>query len=329
MNKIKLTGVLLMLVLTQSAFAQIKIESYRWKEQQNYVRESRNSTQQLERNKSQFVNNNEIQFDLDVLMNVEATSYAAVYNVRQVAENVVKVNELMDKRINNFIAALLDKGVKRTDITVDLISQSPIYGLEKDRRLFSTSFNEVPIGFEIEKNVIIRYTDYESINWIASTAAGFEIYDLVKVDHFADVTQNYLDSMRKAAISCLEGYLKDLEQIGLKMDTMKKVMTETNTAIYPITRYHKYNPLSKPAYNSLLEGSSASTVETIPSPSLYYNHFSFENFDVILHPEVTSPAIQYTLNMKVKFMDYPKPAPAKREIYYLTPDGRMQLLQVK
>ena len=72
-------------------------------------------------------------------------------------------------------------------------------------------------------------------------------------------------------------------------------MTETNTAIYPITRYHKYNPLSKPAYNSLLEGSSASTVETIPSPSLYYNHFSLENFDVILHPEVTSPAIQYTL----------------------------------
>jgi len=312
-----------------SAFSQIRIENYRMKEQDNWIRDSRNSTAQIQQFKSNIVNNNEVIFDIDVLMNVEAKSFVAVYNVRQVAENAVKVNELMSTRLNDFISALSEKGIKRSAITLDLISQTPIYGIEKSRKLFSTTSNEVPIGFELEKNVIIRYNNYEDINWIAAMAAGFEIYDLVKVDVFAKDPQLFLDTMRHASMSYLKKMLKDFKDAGIVLDTLKRTISEKNTAIYPITRYQKYNPLSKPGYSSLLKGTDATSVETIPSASLYYNHFAFTDYDIVIHSQITKPVIQYTMNVKVKYMDYPKAKKIEKQIYYLTPEGRMQLLDVK
>ena len=320
---------LILTFLFSPVFSQIRIENYRAKEQSNWMRESRSAAKQIQTFKSQIVNNNEVLFDIDILMNVEAKSFVAVYNIRQVAEDAVKVNELMDNRLNAFIKDLGTKGISRSDITIDLISQTPIYGIEKSRKLFSKSSNEVPIGFEMEKNLIIQYRKYEDINWIASMAAGHEIYDLVKVDFFAKNPKLYLDTMRHAGLQYLKQAVKEMKNVGIELDTLKRTISEKNGAIYPITRYQKYNPLGKPAYGSLLKGTEATSVETIPSPSLYYNHFAFANYDIVLHSEITKPVIQYTMNIKVKYMDYPKPGKTVKQIYYLTPDGRMQLLDVK
>ena len=87
--------------------------------------------------------------------------------------------------------------------------------------------------------------------------------------------------------------------------------------------------LSKPAYQSLLEGSEATTVETILSPSPYYNHLDFSNYDIVIHSEVSEPVIQYSMNLKVKYMERPRVQQVIKQIYYLSQDGRLQLLDSK
>ncbi len=51
------------------------------------------------------------------------------------------------------------QGVKEKDVFTDMLSFVPVYEIETTRKLFSKTYQEVPAGFEIQKNIHIRFTD--------------------------------------------------------------------------------------------------------------------------------------------------------------------------
>ncbi|MCB9245459.1 MAG: SIMPL domain-containing protein [Flavobacteriales bacterium] len=305
--------------------AQIKIGNYKMNEMQNWDRAGMINTRQVAESKAVMPGSQENLLDIDVLMNVEASSFSAVFNIRQVGETAVSVNEIMDKRLSEFAAALGDIGIDKGSIVTDLISQTPIFGIEKERKLFTKTLNEVPLGFELEKNLIIRYSKYSDLERIVRIASNHEIYELVKVDFFAMDPSHYYDTMRIAAVNYAKQVVNQLKPVGIRLDTMRMNWSEQTSAIYPITRYQQYTPMSKPGYSTLLANRGSTTLETVPSPSLYYNHLAFSNFEVVLHPLVDQPVIQYVMNLKVRF-SYP-PEPSKL-IYVLSPDGKLQPLDI-
>jgi hypothetical protein len=74
--------------------------------------------------------------------------------------------------------------VKEKDVFTDMLSFVPVYEIETTRKLFSKTYQEVPAGFEIQKNIHIKFTDARILDQLVTAAAKEEIYDLVKVDFF-------------------------------------------------------------------------------------------------------------------------------------------------
>ena len=148
---------LLISLFVSQAFGQISVDNYRQIEFNNWSSNQAQIKHQLNQLKAQWATGNDVTMDINLLMNVEATSYAAIFNVRQIAKTSLEVNTLLNSRIETFKKALSEAGITDNNIIVEIISQVPIYGLKTSKKLFSKSQNEVPIGFELHKNITIIF----------------------------------------------------------------------------------------------------------------------------------------------------------------------------
>src|SRR5690606_21526137 len=107
---------------------------------------------------------------------------------------------LMDGRIAKVIAEVqaVDKTV---EVVTDMISFVPTYAFEAEKKIFNPkTYNEQPTGFELKKNLIIKFKNSNDMDKILAICARQEIYDLAKVDY---VTSNYdqiHDAMQAKAI---------------------------------------------------------------------------------------------------------------------------------
>lgn len=328
----KLSFILTGLLAITSAFAQIRVNNYRMEEMNNWNSSVSLNRQQLDMFRAGITNNNETVMDFKVLMNVEATSYMATFNVRQVAENAVLVNTLLNDRIKEFKTALKELGIKENDVVVEIISQTPIYGLQSFKKLFSKSQNEVPIGFELHKNISVTFTKYDLLNDIVFEASKSEIYDMIKVDYFAKNPFDYYDTMRHAAMNYLKAVESQYKKAGFRIDTFERVLAEKTGTVYPITRYTRYNPISKLSYDKLLKDANTSmTTSFISAPSLYYNPLPFNDFDVVIHSDISRPTIQYTISLQAKFIRKQDPkvvTKTEKQFFMITDDGQVKLIDV-
>ena len=322
----KSLGILSALFFMVSANAQIKIGNYRYDELRNWNSNVARDVQIINSTMAQVRNNQELVIDVKVLYNAKPTHYAAVFHVRQVSRTASEANKLIMERINGFMSSLKTKKLNNKNVIIDHITQVPIYGLEKDKKLFNKTMNEVPIGFEIQKNLIVPFAEYNDLNNVVLEGSNFEIYDLIKVDHFTLSTQQIMDSMRLAASKHISRLTTAYSKLGVRLDTMKPMFAESNKTIYPISRYQEYKPMSRVGYDKLLPVTSTVYIESSSAKSLYYNPLSHDGFQVVLHPDVMIPAVQHTLQLQLKFFNYPKPMKVQKEIYTLMPDGNIRLV---
>ncbi|MBC7865230.1 MAG: SIMPL domain-containing protein [Bacteroidia bacterium] len=182
-------------------------------------------------------NNEEISITVNGLMNLVADNYVAIFSIVQVAETIEKADTLMNNRIGTFKQKLRKAGIDVSEIKTDMISFVPKYDIETEQKLFSKVYNEIPAGFELQKNVSVRFKNSDKLDDIMSAAAGSEIFDLVKVDYFIPNIQRSLDSLRKRCLMEYKTKLKDYEMIGFKLDTLKKTFADNFATTYPPNRY--------------------------------------------------------------------------------------------
>lgn len=332
-----LISFLLLCVISQSIYGQISVDNYRQIEYKNWNSNQVQVKHQLNQLKAQWATGDNVTMDLNLLMNIEATSYAAIFNVRQISKTSLDVNTLLNERIEAFKKGLNENGIASDDIIVEVISQVPIYGLSNFKKLFSKSQNEVPIGFELHKNITVVFNKYDQLNDVVFEASKHEIYDLVKVDYFAENPYQYYDTMRQILSSYIDKLEDRYGEVGLNLDSFDRMLSEKTSAVYPIARYTSYTGLTRMSYDELLDKNQElmSSVRTISSPSMYYDYLPFDNFDIILHPKVIKPSIQYTMNMKIIFTKK-KPAVVKtitkteveKKFFMITDDGQVKLIDV-
>jgi hypothetical protein len=328
---------LLISLFVSQAFGQISVDNYRQIEFNNWSSNQAQIKHQLNQLKAQWATGNDVTMDINLLMNVEATSYAAIFNVRQIAKTSLEVNTLLNSRIETFKKALSEAGITDNNIIVEIISQVPIYGLKTSKKLFSKSQNEVPIGFELHKNITIIFERYDALNDIVFEASKSEIYDLVKVDYFAENPFQYYDTMRQILTSHLDKLEKRYDEVGVDLDSFDRKLSEKTSAVYPIARYTPYSGLTRMSYDELLGKNQelSAPIKTIVSPSMYYDYLPFNNFDIILHPKVVKPSIQYTMNMKIRFTQKPQvhvktvtKTEVEKKFFMITEDGQVKLIDV-
>jgi uncharacterized protein YggE len=262
------------------------------------------------------------QFSIKVngLMNAVATNYVAVFNIVQLGLTAKSTDSTMNSTIEEFKTNLQKIGVDTSDIKTDMISFVPKFGYQTDKKIFSKKYNEVPDGFELEKNIYVRFKKSSALDGILSAAASAEIYDLVKVDYFLPNAQKLIDSLRLRCLLEVRSRVKSYEIVGMQLDTMKKTIADNFTTIFPETRYYSYSAFSRPSFSLLKrKATDQPFVNEYDKPiSRYYNQVDYDSYDIILNPVITEPVIQLSYTIEVKyFLKKEQPAVKPKKIYYI------------
>lgn len=263
-----------------------------------YESNSRIFFQQAEQPVKATIQGNVLMLEVNAMMNMRADSYLAIFNVTQLGQTAEEADSLMEQRVRGVIRRVREQGVKETDVFTDMLSFVPVYEIETTRKLFSKTYQEVPAGFEIQKNIHIHFKDARILDKLVTAAAKEEIYDLVKVDFFVEKQNACFDTLRMFATKLLKQKLDNFEKLGLKVEESHRLGAEKNGAYFPLDRYTAYQSRTQSSLNSRRKGQVVNDVRK--SNTLFYNKVPYGNFDIVLHAEITEPPVQYTYNLTLQ-----------------------------
>jgi uncharacterized protein YggE len=263
-----------------------------------YESNSRIFFQQAEQPVKATIQGNVLVLEVNAMMNMKADSYLAIFHVTQLGQSAEEADSLMNERIDGVLRRVMEHGIKEKDVFTDMLSFIPVYELEATRKLFSKTYQEVPAGFEIQKNIHIRFTDARVLDKLVTAAAKEEIYDLVKVDFFVAQQSACYDTLRMFATKLLQQKLANFEKLGLKVEESHRLASEKNGAYFPLDRYTTYQSRTQSSLNSRRKGQLVNDIRK--SNTHFYNKVPYGNFDIVLHAEITEPPVQYTYNLTLQ-----------------------------
>ena len=236
--------------------------------------------------------------DANVLMNVKADEYVAVFGVTQEGRDLVECGQKLDARIKTFSSSLQQLGIAPNDTFVDFIAQTRIYEFE----VTNDVAKEKLAGFEVKKNVSIHYRDKTLLERMVLAAAGVEIFDLIKVDYLvkdAPAVQKRL--MEEAARVIKEKTARYERLLGLRVRPPLQVYAEKFNVYYPVELYDSYVAQEAENVNAGYFRQKYVIQGARKSRTFYFDPLSARSFDVVVNSTVLEPVVQFTLYLKVKY----------------------------
>lgn len=230
------------------------------------------------------------------LANIKPDALVAIYAIQQTGKTVQETNELMDNRVKEVEANL--KKFPEVKVYTDMITMVPLYELQAEKKLFSKkTYNEVPAGFELKKNIHIQFKRGEQINEIMKVLSEYEIYDLVRVDY----TINNIDSIKKEMISKARGLMLDRIKhyealIGDAFSNKEKNVSDGFKLYLPTEMYRKYTLYQNTSLNNKLNPDRINV--TYKSSTNFYMPVANKDFDFVINPTLLEPAVQVLYEIK-------------------------------
>jgi uncharacterized protein YggE len=243
---------------------------------------------------------NSVVFDADIMINVKASSYTAIFSMTDFGNSVFGADSALGARLRTFLNGLAKDSVKDEDVHVDFISMLPIYEVQPENKVFSNIATEKPAGFKIKKNVHVLFYDHRKLDKIITDAAKAGIYDLVKVDYNVSNIEAAYDTLRKVAVQVID--MKRNTYLKMGFTTTILMMAEGYDSKYPEERYA--------SYTAYIQGSSAQHVsqqnpnvqirEADKEQTIFYNKVPYKQFDKVLNADMAEPGVQFYYKMRVK-----------------------------
>jgi hypothetical protein len=320
---------LLAILLSVISFGQVKMGNWMYDSQNTPVNI-------LENNISASVSysrNNTI--TIKGMFNAVPDEFVATFSLTQEGEEVVEVNKLIDDKITKIKA-----GLKLIDpkiiLKTDVISFVPIYDHVLERKVFAkNSYVEKPKGFELKKNITIRYYNSQQLDPIFLLCTANEVYDFVRADLFTKNMTEIRQLLRERSDSMLNAQMKRYEGLlDVDYDNYNKSIGEATKVVYPAEKYLNYNAFSSTSYFT----KKYNIKSTNKKVTKHYMPVIDKEFDFVYSPVVDEPTIQimYTLTMALVEKPKEKEEPEVKteiqrvqEFHLITPDGQVKKLNIQ
>jgi len=258
----------------------------------------------------QYLNDNQLLFEVHVLMNVKANRYTAIFSLTRTGDSLLTLTQDMDQQINGFRQMLKQIGIGDESVYVDVITQLPVYGYNIQLNKTGYMAVEKPIAFELKKNVHVLYKDPDLFAKIMNAAAANDIFDLVKVDYFTPPIQTIHDSLRTTARAILADRVESMEAFGLEFEKKIVILGEDIASVSPQDNYSQYslaqaggmpssNPTLSPAQQQMMH--AIQTAHTNQHTTYFYNKIAYDGYDAVINPVVLEPPVQYSYYLRVKY----------------------------
>lgn len=244
---------------------------------------------------------NDLVINVSILNNATPTSYTAIFHLNQAGKKVSELDSLLQMRVNKLIKMGAGLGIKEKDFYLDMIALVPIF--QREKKLFSNTYNEIPKGFEMQKNLHVRYKNPEQLDKLFTMAAQCEIYDLIKVEYHCDTIQQANIRIRQKAEEVLKAKMAHLKKTGISLDTNFRTVNEFQKQYFPVDQYISYQPLAISAIEdeANLQPKEGNVAIRPNRTTLFHNAISTNGFDAILNASPLQPSIQMVYNMEVRY----------------------------
>jgi hypothetical protein len=257
---------------------------------------------QVQNNLSSYYDGSDFLVRVHVLYNAAPSSYMAIFHMNQAGKKVQDIDSLMSKRVAKLIAQSHSIGLKKEDFYTDMIALVPIF--EKEKKL-GKNYVQVPKGFEMQKNLHVKYKTAAQLDALFTLAAQCEIYDLIKVEYFYDSTETANQILKNKAVQVLNQKLKTYKQMGISLDTNFRMVQEQRHQYFPIDEYRPYQPLAVSTLDvdEAVDAAKSGVTQPVNTQrtTMFYNQVSSDGFDAVINPSPLSPTIQFVYNVDVRF----------------------------
>ena len=260
------------------------------------------------------------------LANVKADAYVAVFSAAQSGKTAQEAHGLLEQRLAQALAEIRAQG--GAEAYVDMVTFVPVYEFDAEKKAFSkTTYNEIPAGFELKKNIHLQYSDPGRLDDFMVILARHEVYDLVRVDYFSGELESVKKELMSRAKAVLLEKMAHYESLlGEPLATADKKIADGYRMALPVEMYRSYE-----AYNSspLNAKKSAQVTQAAKSATLYYQPIVDKEFDFVLNPVVLEPVIQVLYEIKMSITREEKPVAAgSKEYLLITPAGELKKLDL-
>ena len=267
------------------------------------------------------------------MFNATPDSYVAIFSLSQEGIDETVANDLINQKIEAVRTGL--KGVSsKLNLHVDIISFVPIYDQVLEKKVFSkNTFTEKPVGFELKKNIIIEYDNLEQLDKIFSLCTANGIYDYIRSDAVVTDMSAIKAELRQSADSMvmlqLNRYAK-LRDIDLK--DYNRTLAEGFNVVYPGEKYASYTAFSCTSYFTQKFNLNNDASKKV---TRHYLPVIDKEFDFVVNPTITEPAIQvmYQIHLAIIKKPDPKPIQVKSDkpekvFFLISPDGNIKNLNL-
>lgn len=329
----------LALLVSTSAFAQVR-GNYNYRQSNGYEGATpRPSVVTLPTASSlahmRGVDNN--QYSIKGLFNVEADSYLAIFTLTQMAMTQQEADSLIRHKTDGIKAAITASG-QEVEVFVDMISFVPIYEVQVTKKLFSEdTYNEIPKGFEIKKNLHFRYKDASLLEQIVTACARHEVYDLVRVDYAIENLEEKKAELMAKAEEILRQRVSRHERItGKDFSQLQISVAEGFRTTYPIERYQTYTAFCSNSLNVRAE--NGTIVQQDKTTSEFYMPIVPKGYDFVVNAGVLEPVVQIEYELMVMYLPQEREevepqviteTKVENRIFMVTPDAQVQRLDIR
>lgn len=273
-------------------------------------------------------------FKVNGLFNVEADSYLAIFTITQLGQTQAEADQLVRRKTDSIKAALASIGAE-VDIYVDMISFLPVYEVEVTKKLFSEdTYNEIPKGFELKKNLHFRYKDPSVLDELVTQCAAREIYDLVRVDYFIeDIEAKKAEMIAKAEAILMKNIARRKRLQGDDFSDLRAQIAEGFKMTYPFEQYETYTAYCSNSFN--LQKQGAQVVQQTQTTSEFYRPILANHYDFVINPTILEPVVQIEYEVIIRYSPIPveqrEPEvrierQVEKQLFFVNPEGSVQRL---
>ncbi len=232
-----------------------------------------------------------------VLMNVLADEYVAVFGVNEEGKTLAEARKKMNAAVSTFTASLREMKVAAADTYVDFVAQNRIYGYEPAG---DNAVREVVVGFEVKKNVLVRYKEKAMIDDLTEAASNAGIFDLVKVDYVVKDVEAIQTKLIAEAGRILKRKMEDQEKLlGVRVGQILGSTAPQFSIYFPADMYDSYVAQESEEMQGYREGL---TIQRARKPrTFFFNGLTAKDFDHVINPVVNEPVVQFTVYVRLRY----------------------------
>jgi uncharacterized protein YggE len=234
--------------------------------------------------------------EANILMNVKADEYVAVFGLALEGATIAECTERMDAAIRAFKQALKPLAVRESDIFVDFVTGPKIYTFD----LNGDIARERLTGYELKKNVSIHYNERDLIDRLVVAAAQANVTDLIKVDYVVKDIRAIQKLLMQAAATVLKSKTEDYEKLlAARIQPAPQIYAERSSIHYPSDMYDAYTAAES---DEVVSPNGRNTIQRArKGKTFFFNGLDGDGFDQVINPVITEPVVQFTLYLKVRY----------------------------